>query len=81
MKEHIIERNKEGADLPLPRSWGEIHTNKVSARYAVLDTDRDGIIQRDEFYSNNTKVGLGGLGIKNGELMDEESFLAEKYSA
>jgi hypothetical protein len=50
--------------------------NCFALGHRALDTDRDGIIQRREFYSNNTKVGLGGMGIKDGRLMDgmEEDF-------
>lgn len=62
MKEHIIERNKSGANLPTPKSWGAIRTGDISSRYADLDTNRDGIIGNREYYSMNTKQSVNAHG-------------------
>jgi hypothetical protein len=51
MKEHIIERNRHGADLPMPRSWGQVKVADVSARYKHLDVNHDGLLSRPEFSS------------------------------
>ena len=55
MKQHIIDRNKVGADLPMPKSWGPVRTSDVGRQYEALDTNRDGIISEREYYSLQTK--------------------------
>jgi hypothetical protein len=62
MKNHIIERNKNGADLPMPKSWGPVRVGDVSSRYNDLDTNRDGIISNREYYSMNTKMSVNAHG-------------------
>lgn len=55
MKQHIIDRNKVGADLPMPKSWGPVRVSDVGKEYESLDTNRDGIISNREYYSLQTK--------------------------
>ena len=55
MKQHIIDRNKVGADLPMPKSWGPVRVSEVAREYAALDTNRDGIISDREYYSLQSK--------------------------
>ena len=62
MRQHIIDRNKVGADLPMPKSWGPVRVSDVGADYAALDTNRDGIISNREFYSLQTKESVGNHG-------------------
>lgn len=62
MKQHIIDRNKVGADLPMPKSWGPIRVSDVGQQYEALDTNRDGIISNREYYSLQTKESVGHHG-------------------
>ena len=55
VKNHILQRNLDGADLRMPKSWGDIHCTDVDQRYAELDVNHDGLIDRGEFYSVDSK--------------------------
>ena len=44
VKQHVLARNEQGADLPMPRSWGPVGTHPPGTRSGVgpeeFDTNR-----------------------------------------